>query len=540
MMTKALFRLAGLLLLIGMSMSAKGSEKVTMESLLKEMVSFEAAAEYPAPFYICKMISSYDRRTVAPDKDGWFANDDGGGYMRVDTIDGRVERVLFDYDGPGAITRIWMTTPFKNGVVRFYFDGEKNPRFEIQGYDMMRAPFKPGDALSLTHTNYTPEGKGGNTFMLPIPYNKNCRITVQEPNPDRGTWIQRYYEINYRTYDKGTEVETFTVDKVNRLQDQLKEVNEALWTPPTFRKGTKQEVAHWIDPTKLLTMDLPQGSQAIRTLEIDAKIDRGDYSKMMRRLILKITFDGVETVWVPLGDFSGAGLGAPKMASWYMDADGRGHVISRWVMPYKKNARIEIENLFDFPAHVKVRTYSDEWTWTQNTLYFHTTWKQEREIPINNQYDRDKENIVWNYIDIQGRGVFRGDLLSLYNFAPNWYGEGDEIMWIDDDVFPSHHGTGTEDHYNCSWAPVVPFHTPWGGAPRADNPTSHGFNAFVRTRNLDGIPFNKRYCFDIEMLSWTPGKVDYAVTNYWYGDLDCKVKKSSGKDEVLAPLPYLL
>lgn len=539
-MTKTLFKLVGLLFLIGMNMSAKGAEKITMELLLKDMISFEAATEYPVPFYTCKMISSYDRRTVAPDKDWWFANDDGGGYMRIDTIDGRVERVLFDYEGPGAITRVWMTTPFKNGIIRFYFDGEKNPRFEIQGYDMSRAPFRSGDALSLTHTNYTPEGKGGNTFMLPIPYNKNCRITVQEPNPDPRTWIQRYYEINYRTYEKGTEVETFTVDKVNSIQDQLKEVNEILLNPPTFHKGTKQEVAHWVEPNKQLTMDLPQGSQAVKTLEIDAKIDRGDYGKMMRHLILKITFDGKETVWAPLGDFSGAGLGAPKMASWYMDADGRGHVTSRWVMPYKKNAKIEIENLFDFAVHVKVRAYSDEWTWAKNTLYFHTTWKQERDIPISNQYDRHKENIVWNYIDIQGRGVFRGDLLSLYNFAPNWYGEGDEIMWIDDDIFPSHHGTGTEDHYNCSWAPVVPFHTPWGGAPRADNPTSHGFNAFVRTRNLDGIPFTKHYRFDIEMLSWTPGKVDYAVTNYWYGDLDSKVEKSSGKEEALAPLPYLL
>lgn len=147
---------------------------------------------------------------------------------------------------------------------------------------------------------------------------------------------------------------------------------------------------------------------------------------------------------------------------------------------------------------------------------------------------------MWNYITIDGRGVFRGDLLSLFNYAPDWYGEGDEVIWVDNDIFPSHHGTGTEDHYNCSWAPVVPFHTPFGGAPRADNPSSHGFNAFVRTRNLDGIPFQKSYKFDIEMLSWNPGKVDYAVTNYWYGDLNSKVKQSSGKEEILSQLPYLM
>ena len=68
----------------------------------------------------------------------------------------------------------------------------------------------------------------------------------------------------------------------------------------------------------------------------------------------------------------------------------------------------------------------------------------------------------------------------------------------------------------------------------------HMVNAFVRTRNLDGIPFQKLYRFDIEMLSWNPGKVDYAVTNYWYGDLDTKINESSGKEEVVNPLPYLM
>lgn len=42
------------------------------------------------------------------------------------------------------------------------------------------------------------------------------------------------------------------------------------------------------------------------------------------------------------------------------------------------------------------------------------------------------------------------------------------------------------------------------------------------------------------MLSWNPGKVDYAVTNYWYGDLNSKVKQSSGKEEILSQLPYLM
>ena len=153
---------------------------------------------------------------------------------------------------------------------------------------------------------------------------------------------------------------------------------------------------------------------------------------------------------------------------------------------------------------------------TGRTLYFHATYHDETSIPVNNDYN-SPDNLDWNFTTITGRGVYCGDVLSLYNHCPDWYGEGDEKIWIDNDTFPSFMGTGTEDYYNCSWAPVVPFATPFGGAPRADEASSHGYNTFVRTRNLDVIPFGQRLQFDLEMLSWNPGAVDYRAAAFWYG-----------------------
>lgn len=65
---------------------------------------------------------------------------------------------------------------------------------------------------------------------------------------------------------------------------------------------------------------------------------------------------------------------------------------------------------------------------------------------------------------------------------------------------------------------MVPFHTPFGGVPRADEEGSYGHNMFFRTHNLDGIPFRRNFRFDLEMLSRVAGEVDYAATAYWYGD----------------------
>ena len=99
---------------------------------------------------------------MSPDKPGWFANDDGFGIERTDTIDGRIEKVMFDEAGPDAVTRIWITTLDKRGTWRFYFDGSETPGLTIPAYDLMQLDMpeiKKG--IAMAHTSYTPDGKGG-------------------------------------------------------------------------------------------------------------------------------------------------------------------------------------------------------------------------------------------------------------------------------------------------------------------------------------------------------------------------------------------
>ena len=209
------------------------ASQVTMASLLDEMISYDAVTGYPAVNYRAAQVRSYDRRTVAPHEPGWFANDDGAGFERLDTIRGRVEKVLFDEKGPGAITRIWMTTNDKRGTLRFYFDGADTPEIEIPAYDMARFPATVGTAFSLTHTHYEDElsKTGGNTFFLPLPYARSCRITLEEP--DYTVKIPRYYHIGYRTYANGTNVRTFSLREVRKFADRIAEVNRKLLSPET-------------------------------------------------------------------------------------------------------------------------------------------------------------------------------------------------------------------------------------------------------------------------------------------------------------------
>lgn len=507
---------------------------VTFGSLLDEMISYEEAARYPAIPFSCRQESSYDRRSVHPDSAGWFANNDGFGIIRVDTVDGRKESVLFDQDGPGVITRFWLTTMDKRGIMRFYFDHAGVAQWEIPAYDLLRTGLALGKGLVQAHPNYTPDGKGGNTLFLPVPYAKGCKITFElpdsiEPSP-------KYYGINYRSYPTGTKVETFSVETVKKNWEKVLRTDSLLQHHPSYDKGTLLSETRPVASKDSLVLALPEGTHAVRTLAIDIRMDSARYEQVMRELILKMEFDGTETVVVPLSDFSGAGMGARKSDSWYLDADGKGRVTSRWVMPYRKEAVFKLVNLSSSQVNATVDIRVDSWKWDERSLYFHTSWKQENGIHLESNPDNQSACIEWNFATLNGRGVYKGDVLSLFNHTLAWYGEGDEKIWVDDETFPSHLGTGTEDYYNCSWAPVIPFYTPFGGATRADAETSIGYNTFFRTRNLDQIPFGNKLRFDLEMLSWISGEVDYAATVYWYGDLNAKAENCTPVKEASRPL----
>lgn len=493
------------------------SESVTLSSLLDEMTDREQLTRFPEKIYTQKQMSSYDRRSVAKGEPGWFANCDGWGSVRIDTIEGRVETVMFDEVGPGAITRIWMTTVGKQGTMRFYLDGEQQASVVIPAYDMKKFPMEIHEGLSLTHTHYEAELEkvGGNTFYLPIPYQKSCKITFEDPVEK----APRYYQINYRTYEEGTEVETFTLAEAKKLTDKINQVGNHLLNPETDKvEGTITEKDLDLKAGKSEIVGLPSGTKAVRNLTVKVSGFENDsiYAEIMRAVVLEGCFDGVKTIRVPLADFSGAGMGAPKTDGWYLSADGKGMITCRFVMPYQKDATFTLSNTSANDVKVSLSATTSDYQWDNNSMYFHVSHKFEKEIRLDCK--PDEGNVLeWNFITLKGKGVYVGDLLSLYNHSPKWYGEGDEKIYIDGEKFPSHFGTGTEDYYNCSWAPVVPFLTPYGGAPRADETTSHGYNTFLRTRNLDVIPFTTELLFDIEMISWLPGTADYYTTVYWYG-----------------------
>lgn len=146
-------------------------QEITTGSLLLEMINREKLVEYPDPYYTLKQFSSYDRKSIGPDKPGWFANADRSQFVRKEIIEGRREFVLFDAAGPGAIVRFWITVAMYegNGVLRFYIDNQDKPVLEGEVLSLMSGGGIIHGPLATSVSQLSDYSQRGHNLYLPIP-----------------------------------------------------------------------------------------------------------------------------------------------------------------------------------------------------------------------------------------------------------------------------------------------------------------------------------------------------------------------------------
>lgn len=410
------------LLLFLVSLQLTAQRTITIATLLDEMTDFTAVARFPLPAFQMKQASSYDRRSVAPDKPGWFANGDFNQFIREEKKHNRSEFVMMDADAPGAIVRFWLTTLAKPGTLRFYFDNEKEPSLVIPAFDLMRAGFDLGPALLQPHSSYEREGKGGNTLYLPVPYQQHCKVTWEFAD-SANKKTPHYYQINYRSYPPGTSIETFSTKLPAKYRKQIDQAEKKLWNPESIKSRELSKQIR-LKPGSEESFDLPKGNHAISQLLIELKnLPPADPGTIFRSVLLKISFDGHTTVLCPLGDFAGSGYGGKLIKSWYRELTDSSKLISRWVMPYRNSATVTLINKSNAEVSLSTKVSLSTFKWDDRTMYFHTTYKYEQNIwdakwdydPAKNTSGDSLAPIEWNFATIKGKGVYLGNTLAVNN-----------------------------------------------------------------------------------------------------------------------------
>lgn len=515
---------------------------VDLGSLLRDMLDRDRLARLAEPPFRCAQASSYDRDSVAPDQPGWFANDDRSEFMRTEINDGRREHVMLDVDGPGAIVRFWATwdgargRPFSDGTLRVYLDGEPAPAIAgpiasvISGGALAQAP------LSSSVSPLSDYARRGHNLYLPIPYARHCKITYATDAPlDRGAregGEALYYQINYRTYTAGTAVRSFASTQLEPLQPLLAEVCAALQVGDGADSTQHRDLAGTLAAGDARSIEL-EGPGAVRELVL--RLDAADRPQALRSTVLEISCDGERTVWCPLEAFFGCGYLLHPHATRHVRADADGELTSRWVMPFARSCTITVRNLG--PQEVRLQTGSvrhGPWEWDARSLHFHGCWR--RYAAVDTRGGRESNAFDVNYVTVAGRGHYVGDTLTVFNASDAWWGEGDERIFVDDESFPSHFGTGTEDYYGYAWCRDEPFSDAFHSQPTGAGNMRPGFSVNSRYRILDVIPFERSLRFDMELWHWVDTKIDFAPACFWYARPGATSNVAPDADAARAPV----
>jgi hypothetical protein len=262
-----------------------------------------------------------------------------------------------------------------------------------------------------------------------------------------------------------------------------------------------------------------------------------------RECLLRITWDNAErpSVLVPLGDFFCLGHSLVNSfqsflfsASTY--ANNRfeqGCALNCYArMPFNERAVVELINESS-EVHGQY-FYVDYETYDQplpaDTGYFHAEFHRENPFGgwgheiLANTPEADianKERLAWenNYVilETQGRGHYIGCNLSVTNFQGTWWGEGDDMIWVDGYKWPPDlHGTGSEDYLNQAWGnqPNAFMHN--GSSLFEAN--THGYQTSYVFHLENPVRFEKEIKVTIEHGHGNHLRNEMSSVAYWYAD----------------------
>lgn len=513
---------------------------ISIESLLKDLTNRDNLARFPESDYPCAQFSSYDRATVSPDQDGWFANWDRSMFIRTEKRGDKNEYVMMDTSGPGSIVRFWMTFAGKDsgkGILRIYLDDNPDPVIEGGAMEILSGGKIAESPLSASVSQLTKYEMRGHNLYFPIPYAKHCKVTYQSDNikdPGAKTGGEAvYYNINYRTYNKDAQVISYSTEEKNKAQAITAATeNKLTQSQKTISVPTeKQSITGEIKPNNKLSFSF-KGSKAIRKISI--KLSAKNLEQALRSTVLSITYEAAgnqksaTSVWCPVGDFFGTGYQLREINTWYTEVSKDGVLSAWWVMPFEKNCTVSLLNLGKQNVTVSQgEIETGDWKWDENSMHFGTHWKEYYHLKTGEM--KNNSGMVGgpfdlNYVTLSGKGVYVGDAVTLFNTVYAWWGEGDEKIYVDGEKFPSHIGTGTEDYYGYAWCrPEKIIGHPFIAQPDGSGNFVPGYTVNSRYRSLDAIPFKTSFKFDMEMWHWTRATINFAPVCFYY--------LQSGKDQ---------
>ncbi|CAG7629970.1 glycoside hydrolase family 172 protein [Paenibacillus allorhizosphaerae] len=259
------------------------------------------------------------------------------------------------------------------------------------------------------------------------------------------------------------------------------------------------------------------------------------HKKNWRKLVFRGYWDDEQdaSIQVPYGDFFSNGwCEYAHVNSMPVAANPEGGFNCYWEMPFRRSAKLTLENLGDEPV---VLYFQITYTLTEipeDAAYFHAYWNRNNPLPY-----KEVHTIADH---IKGQGHYVGTYIAWGVNNNGWWGEGEIKFFMDGDrEFPTICGTGTEDYFGGAWNFEYPkgangryseFSTAFLGLPQVIRPDglyrSQQRFGMYRWHIMDPIRFKQDLRVTIQALGWRnhepsggrylPLQDDISSLAYWY------------------------
>ncbi len=249
----------------------------------------------------------------------------------------------------------------------------------------------------------------------------------------------------------------------------------------------------------------------------------------LKEIVLRAYWDGNSkpSIETPIGDFFGLNLGQYFIyQSAFLNVSPIRALNCYFAMPFKRSARLTATNEGRMPVNSFYSNidYQLVPSLPDDAMYFHAQYRQKTPNPI--QEPPVKLNpdgrLNYVYVETRGRGHLMGVTLGVWQNSENWMGEGDDMIFVDDDSKPVIVGTGSEDYFNGAWDfggrdAAIPFAHLYNGAPFITNPERTGGRYCLYRWHADNpVTFTRSLKHTMEHGHANDRSDNFYSVAYWY------------------------
>ena len=478
-------------------------------------------------------------------------NGDGTDFKNIvkPTADSPGRNILLDTVGPGCIHRIFVGVLSEQQAgtrIQIFLDHSPTPIFDMPIPEFFSDTEGPFPYPLVFHKSYP-------GTLFPIPFEKHCLVQLVNEGFGKPEWNDaawsNYWQVVYTRYPESIKVKSLAWP-LNEAEKKEVDSTAQAWLEAETKPPV--EPANWTidrttaaEPGKAVNIDLSDAG-VIRQMRISIEPATPE---VLRGTRMQIRWDGAAkpSVDVPIGHFFGhaysghgnwftskaAVLGRKPLQDLpYVDYTSAFNSLllgvteteayCRFPMPFANGAKLTIENqsgkrIASLRVRLDVEPLEQVPT---NWGRFHATWTESPAATDKTPVFGPQKVPGKVVLEGEGRGKYVGVMLTVdwpYE-SGYWWGEGDWMIWTDEDDWPpSYHGTGSEEYFNSGWCLFDRKAISGFVMLRPGHPTVYSFHL------NDAFQFQRNVRVVEEQMGYGPGEKVirerhplWTGTAYWY------------------------